>query len=90
MILRPDVATIAFDGDRCVASGDLRDVARAAKGVLERRKDSSILVFDGRTSHPIDIDFRGTIDDVLARLPDDKVTTAAGDDAAPSAPRDHA
>jgi uncharacterized protein len=61
---------IAFEGDRCFASGDLRDVARAAKRVLDRNKDASILVFDGQTSGPIEIDFRGSIDDVLARLPD--------------------
>ena len=65
-----DVAYIAFEGDRCIASGDLHDVARAAKETLDRRKDASILVFDGSTSGPIDIDFRGSIDDVLARLPD--------------------
>jgi hypothetical protein len=60
---------IAFEGDRCIASGDLRTVARAAKETLDRRNDASILVFDDGTSRPIDIDFRGAIDDVLARLP---------------------
>jgi hypothetical protein len=59
---------VAFDGNRCIASGDLRAVARAAKEALDRRKDASILVFDGR-SGPIEIDFRGSLDDVLARLP---------------------
>ena len=47
-----DSSYIAFEGDRCIASGDLRDVARAAKETLERRKDASILVFDGITSAP--------------------------------------
>ncbi|WP_291572057.1 DUF2239 family protein [Bradyrhizobium sp.] len=87
MVLQPDIATIAFDGSRCIASGDLRDVARAAKELLERRKDASILVFDGGTSHPIDIDFRGTIDDVLARLPNNNDATPTSDDAAPATPR---
>ena len=64
-----DTAYIAFDGDRCIAAGDLRAVARAAKETLDRRKDASILVFDGATSGPIEIDFRGSLDDVLARLP---------------------
>jgi uncharacterized protein len=84
---RPDVAAIAFDGDRRIASGDLRDVVGAAKDTLEQRKDASILVFDGSTGKPIDIDFRGTIDDVLARLPDIAGAAAASDDAVPSAPR---
>jgi hypothetical protein len=65
-----DITTIAFEGDRHIASGDLREVARAAKETLDQHKDASILVFDGSTSRPIDIDFRGTIGDVLARLTD--------------------
>jgi uncharacterized protein len=84
---RPDIAAIAFDGDRRIASGDLRDVVGAAKDTLEQRKDASILVFDGSTGKPLDIDFRGTIDDVLARLPDIAGAAAASDDAVPSAPR---
>jgi uncharacterized protein len=65
-----DTATIAFEGDRRIASGNLREVARAAKQALDQRSDASILVFDGRTSEPIDLDFRGSIDDVLKRLPE--------------------
>jgi len=64
-----DAAYVAFEGDRRIASGELRDVARAARQMLDRRKDASILVFDGRTSAPVEIDFRGSVDDVLARLP---------------------
>jgi len=79
-----DAPYIAFEGGRCIASGDLHDVARAAKQKLDRRKDASILVFDGRNSGPVEIDLRGSLDDVLARLPD---IAAADDDAAPSAPR---
>jgi uncharacterized protein len=78
-----DYASIAFDGNRRIAVGDLRAVARAAKQLLERRNDASILVFDGRTSEPVDIDFRGSIDDVLARLPDIPAASAE----APTTPR---
>jgi uncharacterized protein len=60
---------IAFDGDRRIASGDLREVARAAKEMLDRRDDASVLVFDGDSSGPVDLDFRGSVEDVLARLP---------------------
>ena len=81
-----DATYIAFEGGRCIASGDLRDVARAAKQALDRDKDASILVFDGQTSGPIDIDFRGSIDDVLARLPDSSGVPAT-EDAAPPGPR---
>jgi uncharacterized protein len=65
-----DIPCIAFEGDRCIATGGLREVARAAKQTLDRRKDASVLVFDGMTGGPIDLDFRGSVDDVLARLPD--------------------
>ncbi len=81
-----DAAYIAFEGDRRIAAGDLREVARAAKQTLDRRKDASILVFDGTTSGPVEIDFRGTVDEVLARLPDAAGAAAAADDA-PPAPR---
>jgi uncharacterized protein len=78
-----DAPYIAFEGHRCIASGDLRDVVRAAKETLDRRKEASILIFDGMTGGPIDIDFRGTIEEVLARLP-----AAAGEgDSGSSAPR---
>ncbi|MGC2811276.1 MAG: DUF2239 family protein, partial [Bradyrhizobium sp.] len=70
----PGPAAIAFEGDRRIAAGDLREVAHAAKAALDRRSDAAILIFDGRTSAPIDLDFRGPIDDVLARLPESPPT----------------
>src|SRR5438045_8651785 len=60
---------IAFAGDRCIASGGLGMVARAAKATLDRHKDAQILVFDD-DSGPIDLDLRGSVEDVLARLPE--------------------
>jgi uncharacterized protein len=83
----PDAAYIAFEGDRRIASGDLRAVARAAKQTLDRRNDAAILVFEDRSSGPIELDFRGSIADVLARLPEIAGAPAAADDAAPPAPR---
>jgi len=38
---------MAFESDRCVAAGGLHEVARAAKEMLDRRRDASILVLDG-------------------------------------------
>jgi hypothetical protein len=83
----PETTYIAFDGDRHIATGDLRAVTRAAKEVIDRRKDAAILVFDGVTSAPVDIDFRGTIADVQARLPDSAGGPTTMADTAPSAPR---
>jgi len=65
----PEAAYIAFEGDRCIASGDLREVARAAKAALGRHPQATILIFNGTTSAPVEVDFRGSVDDVLARIP---------------------
>ena len=78
-------AFIAFDGERRIAAGSRAEVARAAKQLLDANKGAAILVFDGRTSAVVDIDFRGSVDDVLARLP--KPEAPADEDAAPAAPR---
>jgi hypothetical protein len=80
-------ACIAFDGDRRIASGDLHEVVRAAKETLDRRGDASVIIFDGKTSGTIDIDFRGSIGDVMARLPDNAGATAPAEDVAVSVPR---
>src|SRR5260370_40495945 len=82
-----DIPCVACEGDRCIATGDLRDVARAAKRTLDRRKDASVLVFDGITGGPIDLDFRGTVDDVLTRLPGMADTPVTTEDATVPAPR---
>ena len=79
--------SIAFEGDRCIASGTRREVARIAKEVLDRRKDASIIVFDGNTSATIEIDFRGSLADVLARLPDDGSPPVPAEVETVSAPR---
>jgi uncharacterized protein len=65
----PSTDYIAFEGERRIASGDLQAIARAAKQTLDQRKDASVLIFDGSTSEPVDLDFRGGLADVLARLP---------------------
>ena len=65
----PAPTFIAFDGDRRIAAGDRHAVARAAKQHLDRHRDAAVLIFDDATSHAVDLDFRGSVDDVLARLP---------------------
>ena len=77
-------AYVAFEGEHRIGAGDLKEVARAAKQLLDQRKDAAVLVFNGRTSALVDIDFRGSVDDVLARLPkfapplDEEPATPAG------------
>ncbi len=77
---------IAFEGDRCIASGDLREVARSAKAALGRHPHASILIFNAHTSAPVEVVFRGSVDDVLARIPPREVP-AADEETAVAAPR---
>jgi hypothetical protein len=81
----PEAGYIAFEGDRCIGSGDLRDVARSARQALGRQPHASILIFNGRTGALVDVDFRGSVDDVLARIPSPEPSAADQNTAA--APR---
>jgi len=60
---------IAFEGPRRIAEGALADVAARTKAVLDRGSEAPILLFDAATSEPVEVDFRGTLDEVLRRLP---------------------
>lgn len=59
---------IAFEGTRRIAEGVLATVAKATKSVLDRGEAAPVLIFDARTSEPVEIDFRGSAYDVFARL----------------------
>lgn len=58
----------AFEGTDRIASGDLVQVALSTKGVLDRGERAPVLIFDDATSELIEVDFRGTAEDVLKRL----------------------
>ncbi|QPF84987.1 DUF2239 family protein [Bradyrhizobium genosp. L] len=77
-------AYVAFEGEHRIAAGELRDVARAARQLLDARKDAAILIFNSRTSALVEIDLRGSLDDVLKRLPKPE---GADEPAAAAAPR---
>ena len=70
----------AFDGHHLIASGPLREVAFATKHAIDAGAKGPVLVFDDQTSLPVEIDFRGSADDVLSRL-------GLAQDAAEAAPR---
>lgn len=59
---------IAFDGDRRIASGELSEAAVRIKQAIADRPDAQILAFDTETSHPVEIDLRGSAADVQARF----------------------
>jgi len=64
---RTNARCIAFAGTRCIAAGELPEVALKAKEAIDRGREP-ILLFDAVTSEPIDLDFRGTPADLLKRL----------------------
>lgn len=65
----PDApACTAFDHHRLIASGPLPEVARAVKAAIDAGLQGQLLIFDDRSSRQIEVDFRGTPDEVLARL----------------------
>ena len=62
----------AFEGSRCIASGEVLEVALATKPVMDRWASSvsppPILIFDDTSSEVIELDWRGTSANFLARL----------------------
>jgi len=59
----------AFAGTRRIASGELRDVALKAKATVEGDAWAQVIVFDDLTGAVIELDLRGSTEDVLRRLP---------------------
>ncbi|MFZ6647672.1 DUF2239 family protein [Undibacterium sp. TJN25] len=58
----------AFNGHQLLASGTLPAAALAFKHALETGATGPVLLFDNRNGRSIDVDTRGSDDDVLARL----------------------
>ncbi len=68
MLSRPDLSCTAFDGQQRLASGPLLEVVRATKLALDSGINGSLLILDNQDSRQVEVDFRGTLDEVLARL----------------------
>ncbi|ACA15638.1 conserved hypothetical protein [Methylobacterium sp. 4-46] len=58
----------AFQGERRLASGAIREVALAVKAAHQREGGAPVHVFDDRTGRVIDLDLRGSDAEILARL----------------------
>jgi hypothetical protein len=77
----PPISYTSFQGHRRLASGPLHVVALAAKLAIERDNTKPNLIFDDSTGRAIDIDTRGSDDDVLARY----APAPAGEESEPEA-----
>jgi hypothetical protein len=58
----------AFEGQRRLVSGPLGEVALAVKRA-EQRAAERVAIFSDTTGRPIDLDLRGSDDEIVARLP---------------------
>ena len=67
---------IAFAGTELLAKGELIDVIRAVKAALDKGTDHSVALLDAATSRPVDINFTGTEEEVLQRIPRAPVRSA--------------
>jgi hypothetical protein len=68
---------IAFVGTELLAKGALIDVVRAVKAALDRGVEQSIALLDAATSRPVEINFSGTEEEVLQRIPRARVPGAS-------------
>lgn len=68
----------AFAGTRRIASGALAQVAVTAKQLIERGESEAILVFDDDSGKVVEVDLRGTAEEVRNRLARPEPETARG------------
>src|SRR3954468_9832384 len=69
----------AFAGSRRIASGNLGKVALKVKELIEGDRSDLVLIFDDATGEQIDVDVRGTDEEVLRRLSHDAKDAPAAD-----------
>ena len=70
----------AFVGAQRIATGTLSEVAIAVKSRINRADEPAVLIFSDETGQVVDVDYRGTDDELRARL------APVSDDTAPLPP----
>jgi uncharacterized protein len=65
----PITCFTAFVGHRRLASGSLAEIALAIKKTTKPAGAEPILIFDDTSGRSLDLDLRGTDEEILARLP---------------------
>ncbi|MGD1878370.1 MAG: DUF2239 family protein [Kiloniellaceae bacterium] len=85
----PDRRYTAFEGHDHLAAGPLSEVTLAVKAAEEQGVAGALLVFDDATGHVVDVDTRGSAEDILARLaaPAEPAAPVKAQVEAPAAPR---
>ncbi len=60
-----------FAGMRRIGAGTVTDVARGAKAYLDGGGPETVLILDDETGGQVELDFQGTLEEVLERLAND-------------------
>jgi hypothetical protein len=81
------LSCVAFSGQICIAAGALPLVVREAKKALDADGNSPVIILDAATSAPVEVDLRGTLDEVIARLGANSGDVEAPRPAAPGRPK---
>jgi hypothetical protein len=64
------VTCTAFAGAQRIATGDVSQVTLSVKAFMDRGETLPVLAFDDHTGHAVELDLRGSVDDILQRLAD--------------------
>lgn len=64
----PAIDCIAFAGQKKIADGPLTDVAASVKRYMDAHPEETLLVFDASSSASIELDLRGSLEDVISRI----------------------
>ncbi len=62
------ISCTAFSGTRQIATGNLREVALKAQEAVNSDPSTAVLIFDDLTSHVIEVDLRGTPENLVQRI----------------------
>lgn len=73
----PATTYTAFDGPTRLASGSLEAAARAVKRAVDGGTPEIVWIFSDATGQSVDMNFHGTVDDVLARVARHHASNAA-------------
>ncbi len=87
MTLTLSKSCTAFNGQELLFSGALLEAALAVKATLETDATSAVLVFDDETGRIIDLDIRGSEQEIAARLTSQYGVTSVAEDEVQPEPR---
>ena len=76
--MNTEITYAAFAGDQLLSTGPLTDVLAAVKLTQDGGETRSILIFNNQTGKEVDFDFRGSLDEVLARVKPKSVAKGPG------------